>query len=115
MTIEAEKSRTEAGAVPTIEMHASLAVIMKRNRFIGTLRETREFYQKKRLLPALLLRAVTKVVIAKTKLAGHQYLDLFRENIGGQQLTIAANHTSDADHPSLALALTEPEGLLCAA
>lgn len=87
--------------------YASLAVIDKRNRFIGTLRKTRELYQRKRLLPALLLRAVTKVVVAETKLAGHQYLDFFRENMGRQQLTIAANHTSDADHPSLALALTE--------
>lgn len=86
---------------------STLETIRKRKKFIGSVRRTKEFIQRKHKLPALLLRAVTRAVVARTRLVGHKSLEFFKENIGQQQMTIAANHTSDADHSSLDLALDE--------
>lgn len=84
-----------------------LETFRKRKTFIGSVRRTKEFIQRKRMLHVWLLRAATRIVVAKTKLVGHKSFEFFRENLGRYQLTIAANHTSSVDHSSFALALDE--------
>ncbi len=76
--------------------------VSKRNKFIAGLRKTKNLFRKRQLFPTLLVKTITSLAIADTKLSGHKNLDIASEKrINGEQITVAANHTADPDHPVL--------------
>lgn len=90
-------------AIETIAQRSKeLQTVSKRNRFIEGVRKTRELYRQRRKIPTIILKMVTRVAVAKTKLVGHENLHIASRKIAeGEQLTGAACHTADSDHPVL--------------
>lgn len=68
----------------------------RRIRFIkDTFAGGEEFlYRRRKSLPHFLIRAISAWVVSKAELVGQENLDL----IGGKQVTMTVNHTSDPDH-----------------
>lgn len=78
-----------------------MAVVGKRNRFIEDLKISGQLSRKRRLLQTAAVKGLEWVLIAKTRLTGQGNLNLVTKKIGQERVTVAANHTSDTDHPSL--------------
>lgn len=76
-------------------------IVAKRNRFIEVARETKSLYRKRSLPHAYLLRFLSLLVTGETRLTGHKNLDFISEKLDHEQVTGAANHLSDTDHPLL--------------
>lgn len=80
---------------------SNLGLIRQRSKFIEDTKRTRNLYRPRQLFHSLLLRGIALVCVAKTQLTGQQNLDFVKNRLGQEQFTIAASHSSDADHQSL--------------
>lgn len=88
-------------AIEAVELDRSkLEVVGKRNRFVDGLRKGKQLYRKRRFFQSALIKGFEWALIAKTKIKGAKNLDLVVNKIGREQVTGAANHTSDTDHAS---------------
>lgn len=84
----------------------SLSTISGRVTFMEELRQNKDFHRKPHAAGRLVLGVATRVVFAETHLRGQENLNFVRNKIGqGEFLTVAANHTSDADHSAIDLTL----------
>lgn len=84
-----------------------LMVAEGRNNFIENTRRYRNFLRRRNLPLNIFIRGIAFATLSRAELRGRKNLDLIKSKIGIEQITGAANHTSDVNHEMLDYVLSQ--------